>query len=1109
MAENKLFNNYLSIYLANLKNSSKKNHDELEIRFGTKFWNPITRINFENVIQKIKSSGWSLLNTDNDYTLKIQNEYITTDGTKRLSNIRTEIAGLKNIQQYCKSDNIKKIDETNVHYQKKRNKTNENDEKLEPIDFDNFHFRVNYKEEIALNKKWDQVKAISENWTENKKTFRLVKRFSYQKPGFPFRIDCSVVKSSKKNRNYLIPEYKIEQSNVFNNTETYEIEIELLNDKNHFYVNKRDKLMALIKNTIKLVLSGLQETNFPISYNECDLALKQYYSLVHVGEKYENKKINPKDFLGPSSISLEMSNIISNDLNSSEPNINNSYTVTEKADGQRKLLFINKTGSIYLIDVNMKVQFTGCKVNHKSYVNTIIDGEHVLQDKTGKYINSYLCFDIYIINGKDVRAFPFIKGEDLVYENKDLDKNKFRYEELNKFVSNMQLESVVRNKPPSMNITVKKFYDNVNGSTIFEQCKKILDKEEDGLFEYETDGLIFTPAFYGVGSDKVGKSGPKNKITWNHSFKWKPANFNTVDFLATTVKDTETKKDIIKNELNSGNDLSSAKQYKSYKTIQLMVGYDENKHGYINPLEDLIQNNLPKKKWSNYNENDYRPVLFQPTDPTPSSPVYLTNIYLHEDKNMKSMLIEDKTQSFDDYTIIECRFDKDKREGWQWIPIRVRHDKTAELNSGRKNYGNAYHVAQSVWRSINNPITKEMITTGIGIPDEIVDSSVYYKKKNRDTTTQGLRDFHNKYVKNNLIKYVCKKGDTLIDHTVGKAGDLQKWINKELSFVFGIDNSKDNIINRIDGACARYLSSCKKNKNMPDALFIHADSSKNLKNGDATKETNIQSQEIINAVFSSEKPNTKLKKGVLKVYGKGMDGFDIVSNQFSIHYFFESKKTLHNFLRNVSESCKVGGYFIGTTYDGKKVFKKLKDAQYEETISIVHKEEKMWEIKKLYNETDFPNDEKSIGYKIDVYQESINNYIPEYLVNFDYFTTLLQEYGFIPITTEEANEMNFPHSIGSFQDLYKKMQKEARENKINKKTLGKALQMTHYEQEISFLNNYFIFKKIGNPDAKSIANRYIDNIVVEDDISEEGEIPIVKEKKIKIKKLPKRFKLPK
>jgi hypothetical protein len=1109
MAENKLFNNYLSNYLANLKKSSKRNNDELEIRFGTNFRNPITRIDFENVIQKIKSSGWTLINSDSNYTLKIQNEYITSDGTKRLSNVRTEISGIKNIQNYCKTDNINKINQTSVNYLQKRNKKNEKDEKLDPIDFNNFQFRINYKEEISLNKKWDQVKSLVEYWTENKKTFRLIKRFSYKNNTLPFRIDCSVVKSSKKNRNYLIPEYKIENSNVFKNTETYEIEIELLNDRNHFYTNKQPQLMALIKNTIKLVLSGLQETNFPISYNECDMALKQYYSLVHIGEKYDNKKITPRDFIGPSSISLEMSNIILSGQTSSEPNINNSYTVTDKADGQRKLLFINKTGSIYLIDVNMKIQFTGCKVAHKNYVNTIIDGEHVLQDKTGKYINSYLCFDIYTINGKDVRAFPFIKGENLVYENKDLDKNIFRYDELTKFISNIQLSSVVKNKPPPMDISVKKFYDNVNGSTIYEQCKKILDKEVDGLVDYETDGLIFTPAFYGVGSDKIGVSGPKNKITWRHSFKWKPSEFNTIDFLIRTVKDKETNKDIIKNELNDGTDLSSTQQYKSYKTIELRVGYDENKHGFINPLEDLIQHNLPKKKWSNYNENDYKAALFHPTDPTPSYPIYLTNIYLHEDKHMKTMLIEDKTQSFDDYTIVEFKFNKENRQGWQWIPIRVRHDKTAELHSKkRKNYGNAYHVAQSVWRSINNPITKEMITTGIGLPEEIIDASVYYKKKHKDTTTQGLRDFHNKYVKNNLIKYVCKRGDTLIDHTVGKAGDLQKWINKELSFVFGIDNSKDNIINRTDGACARYLSSCKKNKNMPDALFIHADSSKNLKNGEATKNTNVQSQEIINAVFSSEKPKTNLKKGVLKVYGKGADGFDIVSNQFSIHYFFESKKTVHNFIRNISESCKVGGYFIGTTYDGKEVFKKLKNTSYNENISIVHKEEKMWEIKKLYNETEFANNETSIGYKIDVFQESINNYIPEYLVNFDYFIILMQEYGFIPITTEEANQMNFPHAIGTFKELYNQMIKEIRENKIKKKSVGKASEMTEYEKEISFLNNYFIFKKISNPDAKSIALRHIDNVVIDYDDMEIDET-IVKEKKIKITKLTKRIKLPK
>ena len=45
--------------------------------------------------------------------------------------------------------------------------------------------------------------------------------------------------------------------------------------------------------------------------------------------------------------------------------------------------------------------------------------------------------------------------------------------------------------------------------------------------------------------------------------------------------------------------------------------------------------------------------------------------------------------------------------------------------------------------------------------------------------------------------------------TVGKAGDLSKWIDARLSFVFGVDVSKDNIENRIDGACALFENAQK------------------------------------------------------------------------------------------------------------------------------------------------------------------------------------------------------------------------------------------------------------------------------------------------------------
>ena len=62
------------------------------------------------------------------------------------------------------------------------------------------------------------------------------------------------------------------------------------------------------------------------------------------------------------------------------------------------------------------------------------------------------------------------------------------------------------------------------------------------------------------------------------------------------------------------------------------------------------------------------------------------------------------------------------------------------------------------------------------------------------------------------------------------------------------------------------------------------------------------------------------------------DGFNIVSTQFSLHYFFENVNSLHGYLRNVSENCKVGGYLIGTCYDGKSIFRALDKKSLGESI---------------------------------------------------------------------------------------------------------------------------------------------------------------------------------
>ena len=47
--------------------------------------------------------------------------------------------------------------------------------------------------------------------------------------------------------------------------------------------------------------------------------------------------------------------------------------------------------------------------------------------------------------------------------------------------------------------------------------------------------------------------------------------------------------------------------------------------------------------------------------------------------------------------IVEFKYEINNEPQWRWKPIRVRYDKTAELRRGERNYGNAYHVANSNW----------------------------------------------------------------------------------------------------------------------------------------------------------------------------------------------------------------------------------------------------------------------------------------------------------------------------------------------------------------------------------------------------------------------------
>ena len=152
-----------------------------------------------------------------------------------------------------------------------------------------------------------------------------------------------------------------------------------------------------------------------------------------------------------------MKHIINNE---EQINILKNYTVTDKADGVRKLLYISKTGKIYLFDINLNVVFTGCIVKNKKIFETIIDGEFVLNDKNGVFINKFLAFDLYFANKEDYRSYPLYPAPDMKYK-KQVDKNKFRLKMLEAIITVLKMEngiqSIVKSKPAPMKIEMKNF----------------------------------------------------------------------------------------------------------------------------------------------------------------------------------------------------------------------------------------------------------------------------------------------------------------------------------------------------------------------------------------------------------------------------------------------------------------------------------------------------------------------------------------------------------------------------------------------------------------------------------------------------------------------------
>jgi hypothetical protein len=202
--------------------------------------------------------------------------------------------------------------------------------------------------------------------------------------------------------------------------------------------------------------------------------------------------------------------------------------------------------------------------------------------------------------------------------------------------------------------------------------------------------------------------------------------------------------------------------------------------------------------------------------------------------------------------------------------------------------------------------------------------------------------------------------------------------------------------------------------------------------------------------------------------------------QFALHYMFQSRRKFHGFLRNVAECTKMGGVFVGTCFDGRSVFGLLRDtAMGGEVVERAANGERRWAIAKEYDDhiTTLPDTEESLGMQITVFQDSIGQGIKEWLVSFNLLVSAMDKYGFVVVTKEEAVEMGLPEGSATFQTLFSETALD-----------GRLKTMTPEEKRVSFLNRYFVFKKV-----RDVDGRQMEEAMLLNEPEEEEELPPVED----------------
>ena len=722
---------------------------------------------------------------------------------------------------------------------------------ISKYNIDDLNCRINLKKEY--NEPDSQIISdFNQNYQKFQKYYRLKKRISLN--FVDFKVDITIVKSDKG--------YNLILSDIINKLEQYELEIEI--------INKQITIQTItnILGDYFIVFKQLNSNGyFIINDIESNIIKKTYLKLIG---NYSNNGIGPKpitltkktihNMKLPTDLTKNLEDTLSNKI---------YYKITEKADGERYMMYIDKTGVVYLINDNKNLILTGLKLDlnikeHKVFINSILDGEYLYYKKVGASKNSYSFkyFDIYILNNHKIYNTPL--------------SNRIKYmTQLNKILNSDKIIKY-QNKDKYIECSAKSYYD----------IDKITELNVKDKYPYHIDGFIFMPT---ISLPYI------NNIACREILKYKPISENTLDVFVDN-KILYCGYNIIYNK-NKKYILSEVLTVKPH-----IFNFHKPDNIYNNNLEPISWNKLNKKVIEIKYDNESKKIIF---------------MKIRYDKTLKYN--SDKSITANNFNIINdiITYNFNPLEPSDISNLNMDYiDDINKLNNINNYYkiDNKQSAKKNNIRTINNDIKRQLIQNSMTILEFI-----QTKKEDFD------------FIK--VLDLACGRAGDLkkfIDTNYNNNNSNNNIKEKQgIQFILGIDYDPVNVefyddkTHSNNNARARYISykntttHFEKNIDIPNiyknnsVYYITGDI--NLYNSDdiSVKDTYYKIMDKEYADFNKRVECDKNLlnniqtnyKGTFDLYKKYQ--FELISCQFAIHYF-----NLANFAHLVNKNLKEHGLFI-------------------------------------------------------------------------------------------------------------------------------------------------------------------------------------------------------